>query len=103
MRGMTIEPEVWSCCTRIQQEALSSSMSVRSQWNFTFTRPCLSVWIVSSGEPGGATTRAVCGPSIIGTGVRRGVRYFTSAGSSVACSAKPESPFFFSDSPRAPS
>jgi len=74
MRGMKMPPHFlpahgWE--TRIQQELFSSAWLYRSQWNCTFTRPYLSVWISS---PCGPTTIAVCGPRIIGLGVVRGVR-----------------------------
>jgi hypothetical protein len=58
-RGSAIDPEVWSCVVRIQQEAFSSRVGDRSQWNFTLQRPNSSVWIVSELEPAGTITVAV--------------------------------------------
>ena len=45
--------------TRTQHELFASFLPWRSQWNWTFTRPYLSVKISS---PGGPTTTAVCVP-----------------------------------------
>ncbi len=53
MRGSIIEPEVCGWVTRIQHDALSSVAALRSQWNLSLQRPCSSVWMVSTGEPGG--------------------------------------------------
>ncbi|MNE55173.1 hypothetical protein D3C80_1499970 [compost metagenome] len=49
-RGICTPPKPWpaqALDTRTQQELLSSPFARRSQWNFTFTRPYLSVQIDS--------------------------------------------------------
>ena len=65
------------CATRIQHELFSSFLPCRSQWNWTFTRPYLSVEICSPARP---TTNAVCGPATTGLGVPPGGRNGTLAG-----------------------
>ena len=51
--------------TRTQQELSASFLPCRSQWNWTFTRPYLSVKISS---PDGPTTTAVWVPGTTGLG-----------------------------------
>ena len=74
MRGIEIPPQLFpaqGCETRIQHELFSFFLPSRSQWNWTFTRPYLSVWISS---PEGPTTTAVWQPCTKGCGVTRGGR-----------------------------
>ena len=66
--------------TRTQHELSASFLPSRSQWNWTFTRPYLSVKISS---PGGPTTTAVCVPCDGGRGVVRGGRNGSAAGMQV--------------------
>ena len=68
------------CDTRIQHELFSSRLPSRSQWNCTFTRPCLST---HSSSPFLPTTTAVCTPWMIGRGVTRAGRYGTVNGIAV--------------------
>ena len=70
MRGTWIIPQFLpdhGVATRTQHEAFSSFLPSRSQWNWTFTRPYLSVQISSPFLP---TTTAVCTPAISGQGAR---------------------------------
>src|SRR4051794_41910544 len=72
--GMWMTPQflpAQSVPTRIQHELRAFLLPSRSQWNWTFTRPYLSVKISS---PGGPTTTAVCDPATTGLGVTRGGR-----------------------------
>src|SRR5262245_34609595 len=66
--------------TRIQHVRSSSRLFSRSQKNFTFTRPYLSVY---SSWPDGPTTTAGCGPMTVGRGVVRAGRKVTAAGMQV--------------------
>src|SRR5690606_31952016 len=65
------------CCTRTQQELVSSAGFSRSQWNFTLMRPCSSTWISS---PTGPVTTAVWMLGIRGFGVLLCARYGTATG-----------------------
>src|SRR5581483_12216934 len=70
--------ETWA--TRTQQELVASDLPSRSQWNWTFTRPNLSV---KTSCPFGPTTTADCVPATTGLGVERAGRNGTPNGISV--------------------
>ena len=71
MRGNATMPKpgpAHGCTTRIQHEPFSSAVPIRSQRNFTLTRPYSSVWMSSPFFP---TTTAVCKPCTKGRSVSR--------------------------------
>ncbi|ESS58169.1 hypothetical protein EDP2_2594 [Enterobacter cloacae S611] len=94
-RGICTPPKPWpaqALDTRTQQELVSSPFACRSQWNFTFIRPYLSVQMLS---PCGPTTFAVCGPWVFGHAVTGAGRNTTDEGmtvKSVRCTVSPSEP-----------
>src|SRR2546422_5707865 len=80
IRGIWMEPQLLPAhdvATRTQQELSSFFLPLRSQWNCTFTRPCLSVQISSPDFP---TTTAVWEPRTTGRWFVRGGRNGTVKG-----------------------